>query len=781
MKKYVYLFLLSCFVLYSKAQNTDSLKQALGVAKHDTIRCEILMQLIENENDDLIWPRYNQQLQLICKTNLKRLTTKSNEYPIYTKFLASSYSNQGYLAGEIGEVDSSLKYNQLSIDVLESLLKITKSKELVKQIKIDIATSLNNIATNYTQLGDKKKTIEYIEKSLKIQEELNDKVGIARSLSNLAFIYDKQGDIPKALEYNHKSLKIKEAIGDKDGISNSFNNMGTIYVMQNEYDKALSYFQKAHKIQKEINNKNGIPQTLSNIAYIYLERGDSKLALKYYYESLELAQSINDLPGVADVLGNIGSVYYVEAKKSTYNKQADSLYDLALKNYDKALAIHTEIENKSGIATTLINISEIYYDLKNIKLAKEYGERAYKITNEIGQPYLSQEVSAVLSKVYNQTGNYKLAYEMMMLHKLMSDSINNESTKRATLQKSFQYEYDKKAAADSVRVTEERKVTAAQLKQEKTQRFALYGGLALVIAFSAFVFNRFRITQKQKAVIENQKLLVDEKNEVLNQQKHIIEEHQKEIIDSITYAKRIQDAILPPSELIKSKLPQSFVLYKPKDIVAGDFYWMEQIGDTVLIAAADCTGHGVPGAMVSVVCSNALNRAVKEFYLSETGAILDKVTDLVLETFEKSVAEVKDGMDISLLSINMVTKEIKWSGANNPLWYICSSNENKSPTELVEVTADKQPIGKSDHRKPFTTHILEFKQGITFYLFTDGYADQFGGPKGKKYKYKQFQETLMSTLDKELSEQQDTLNSSFERWKGSLEQVDDVCIIGIRL
>jgi tetratricopeptide (TPR) repeat protein len=444
MKKYIYLFLFSCLVLYSKAQNTDSLKQALRVAKHDTIKCKILMQLIENENDDLIWPKYNQQLQVICKSNLKKLTISSLEYPIYTKFLASSYSNQGYLAGEIGDVDSSLKYNQLSMDVLESLLKITKSKELIKQIKNDIATSLNNIAINYTQLGDKKKTIEYIERSLKIQEELNDKVGIARSLSNLAFIYDKQGDIPKALEYNHKSLKIKEAIGDKDGISNSFNNMGTIYVMQNEYDKALSYFQKAYKIQKEINNKNGIPQTISNIAYIHLKWGDSKLALKYYYESLELAQSINDLPGVADVLGNIGSVYYVEAKKSTYNKQADSLYDLALKNYDKALAIHTEIENKSGIATTLINISEIYYDLKNIKLAKEYGERAYKITNEIGQPYLSQEVSAVLSKVYNQTGNYKLAYEMMMLHKLMSDSINNESTKRATLQKSFQYEYDKK-------------------------------------------------------------------------------------------------------------------------------------------------------------------------------------------------------------------------------------------------------------------------------------------------------------------------------------------------
>jgi len=769
--------LLCCFVLGSKAQSMDSLKRALHVAKHDTVRCEILMQLIENENDDLVWPKYNQQLQIICKANLKKLSITSKEYPIYTKFLASTYSNQGYLAGEIGEVDSSLKYNQLSINVLAGLLKIAKSKDLIRQVKIDIATSLNNIAANYTQLGEAKKAIEYLEKGLKIQEELNDKEGIARSLSNLAFEYDKQGDIPKSLEYNHRSLKIKEAIGDKDGIANSFNNMGIIYVMQDNYDKALDYFNKAYKIQKEINNKNAIPQTVSNIGFVYLEQGKTETALKYYNESLVLAKEINAKQVVAGILGNIGGIYHILAKKADVkvnSKQSDSLYKLALSNFQDALAIQIEIESKSGIATTLINITEIYDDMGNTKLAKEHGEKAYKIANELGQPYLTKQISSALSKVYQKLGNYKLAYEMVLLHKAMADSINNENTKKASLQKSFQYEYDMKAAADSVRVAEERKVTAAQLKQEKTQRFALYGGLALVITFSIFVFNRFRLSQKQKSIIEKQKSLVDEKNLELNEQKQIIEDHQKEIIDSITYAKRIQDAILPPDDLIKSKLPQSFVLYKPKDIVAGDFYWMEQIGDTVLIAAADCTGHGVPGAMVSVVCSNALNRAVKEFHLSDTGAILDKVTDLVLETFEKSVAEVKDGMDISLLSINKVSKEIKWSGANNPLWYF-------EGVELKEITADKQPIGKSDHRKLFTTHLIEFKEGTTFYLFTDGYADQFGGPKGKKYKYKQFQETLSSSFNFEPIEQYETLNSSFENWRGELEQVDDVCVIGIKL
>lgn len=254
----------------------------------------------------------------------------------------------------------------------------------------------------------------------------------------------------------------------------------------------------------------------------------------------------------------------------------------------------------------------------------------------------------------------------------------------------------------------------------------------------------------------------------------VLKEALDEIEASVRYAQHIQEAILPPIEMIKAKLPDTFVLYKPKDVVAGDFYWLEEMGDMVLIAAADCTGHGVPGAMVSVVCSNALNRAVKEFKLSSTGAILDKVTDLVMEAFEKSIAEVKDGMDISILSINKKTKELQWSGANNPLLY--SDNG-----ELKEITADKQPIGKSDYRKPFTTHTITYKPGTLFYLFTDGYADQFGGPKGKKFLFKHFKEILSSFMDKELNTQQEILDETFRNWKGELMQVDDVCVIGIRI
>jgi serine phosphatase RsbU (regulator of sigma subunit) len=288
------------------------------------------------------------------------------------------------------------------------------------------------------------------------------------------------------------------------------------------------------------------------------------------------------------------------------------------------------------------------------------------------------------------------------------------------------------------------------------------------------------ILSEQNHLLENK---VEERTQELVLQKHIVEEKQKEIIESINYAKRLQQAILPPIELINAYLPHSFVLYQPKDIIAGDFYWMETVGDLILITAADCTGHGVPGALVSVVCSNALNRAVKEFKLVEPGKILDKTKELVLETFEKSVSEVKDGMDISLLCIDKSNKTVFWSGANNPLWYVePTTNENSDASwELIEIKADKQPIGKSDHGKTFTTHQIKYKENTSFYLFTDGYADQFGGPKGKKFKYKPMQELIISMQDQPMQSQAEIFSQAFNQWKKNLEQVDDVCLIGIKL
>jgi len=420
----------------------------------------------------------------------------------------------------------------------------------------------------------------------------------------------------------------------------------------------------------------------------------------------------------------------------------------------------------------------------NYDKAFEYAKRALALAQEMGYPDNIGGTAFLLKKIYKEKKNVAGELEMFELYILMRDSINNEKNRRSSIRSQLRYEYEKMAVADSIKVAEEKKIIEAQFKQEKTQRFALYGGLALVALFAAFMYNRFKVTQKQKNIISQQKEEVEIQRHAAEHQKELVQEKQKEIIDSITYAKRLQNAILPPQEYINRFLPDSFVFYQPKDIVAGDFYWMHVSSaegnkdEQLFIAACDSTGHGVPGAMVSIVCSNALDKAVKEFGLTDTGKILDKTRDLVLETFSKSGEEIKDGMDISLLCIDKQNRKITWSGANNQLWYI-KNDEGK--LTLLEIKGDKQPIGNSDNRQLFITHEIPFEEGILFYLMTDGYSDQFGGVKGKKFKYKQLKEILIANCKLDLMTQKQILDQQFRNWKGNLDQVDDVTIIGLKL
>jgi serine phosphatase RsbU (regulator of sigma subunit) len=311
----------------------------------------------------------------------------------------------------------------------------------------------------------------------------------------------------------------------------------------------------------------------------------------------------------------------------------------------------------------------------------------------------------------------------------------------------------------------ESKKSKMEVLHQKQQGYFLYGGLALALLFGAFIFNRFQATSKQKRVIEAQKEKVDDAFEEL-------EEKNREIMDSINYAKRIQNAILPSAKSVEDLLKESFILYKPKDIVAGDFYWVEHKDDKVLFAAADCTGHGVPGAIVSVVCNNALNRSVREHGHTVPGEILDKTREIVIQQFEKSENEVQDGMDIALCSLS--GNKLHYAGAHNPLWIIRSG-------QLIEIAPNKQPIGKFDNQRPYTTHEFEVEKGDSIYLFSDGFVDQFGGEKNKKFKPSAFRTLLLSIQGKTMQEQHLLLDAAFENWRRNADQVDDVCVIGVRI
>lgn len=324
--------------------------------------------------------------------------------------------------------------------------------------------------------------------------------------------------------------------------------------------------------------------------------------------------------------------------------------------------------------------------------------------------------------------------------------------------------------------------------------------LITCIFSAAYIYIKWKVKkiETEKKILEQK---VQDRTKEILEQKKIIEEKNKNITDSINYAKRIQDAILPPQKFVNSHLKNSFILYKPKDIVAGDFYWLAPLnppeggnntaqaggivqsqlppsegGGAVLFACCDCTGHGVPGAFVSIVGHNALNSCVKEFGLTQPAQILDKLNDLVEGTFSKAETDVKDGMDIALVKLAMQNGswKMEYSGANNSFYFIRNGI-------LKEIIADKQPIGKFIGRKPFTNHEYELQKDDSIYIFSDGYADQFGGPKGKKFKYKQIEELLVSIQHKSMDEQKQILNDTIVQWKGNLEQVDDICVIGIRV
>ena len=808
------------------AQNIDSLKLALKNAKHDTTRVKILSELTQVcETEDIL--TYNEPCLKLCEKNLQNSKLASVQKLFFKKHLADALNTVGFIYNNQSDNHKALEYYSKSLKIQEEIKnnegiatslnnigliydnqgdaqkaleyyhKSLKIQNLIND-KQGIATSLNNIGFVYYNQGDDQKALEYYHKSLKIDEELKNKQGISSTFNNIGLIYDNQGNIPKALEYHHKSLKIKEEINDKQGVANSLNNIGLIYDNQGETQKALEYYHKCLKITEETNDKQGIAISLNNIGTIYDDQGDNTKALEYHLKSLKIREEINDKRGIANSLNNIGFIYDIQGDVPK-----------ALEYYHKSLKIDEELKNKKGVVISLVNISDAMLLQGQVDVALDYAKRSITIAKELGYPEQIKQAATNLKKIYQKQNKFKEAFEMFELEILMRDSINNAETKKASIRKQFQYQYEKKAAADSVKNAEEQKVKNAQLsaqtaqiKQERIQRYALFSGLILVIAFSGFVYNRFRLSQRQKKIIELQKNEVDNAYEMLH-------EKNKEITDSITYAKRLQQAILPPTEFIKTNFPESFILYKPKDIVAGDFYWAEKIDDLFFIAAADCTGHGVPGAMVSVVCSNALNRSVNEFGLTNTGKILDKTRELVIQTFEKSNEEVKDGMDISLLCIDKRNQKVFWSGANNPLWFtqntVTSSYSNPAVTSsevekstdssldsarpdnnlasatLIEIKADKQPVGKSYELKPFTSKEIEYKSNTIFYLFTDGLADQFGGPKGKKFKYKQFEEILISIKDKTMQEQSEFINNKFEEWKGDLEQVDDVCVIGIKI
>ncbi len=329
----------------------------------------------------------------------------------------------------------------------------------------------------------------------------------------------------------------------------------------------------------------------------------------------------------------------------------------------------------------------------------------------------------------------------------------------------------------SVPIVYQNKVIGVIDSENPEKKFYPADDLKILTTIASMTATKLMQAKNDEKLIEYQNNLeftVRQKTFELNKTLNELKSQTLELTDSITYAKRIQKAILRHPATIKGILPESFFIYQPKDIIAGDFYLAEQIDNKIMLAVADCTGHGVPGAIISVVCGNALKRAVRKVGIEDAGKILSQTREFVIETFEGSDEDIKDGMDIALCIIDPKTYEVNYAGANISFHF---TKQNI----LTEIKSDKQPVGNHVIKSPFTNHTVQLQKGDRIYLFTDGMPDQFGGSKGKKYKYKQLRELIQASQELSMQEQGDTIYSSFENWKGNLMQVDDVCVVGIKL
>lgn len=657
---------------------------------------------------------------------------------------------------ELGEVAGYLRigyWDSIASDCEQFLITTTDTAYRSKYMKVQ-AQCYNNIGFISKRNGESVKALEFYLKSLALFEKLDNPRGLSTACNNLGLLYYSLGDIEKALEYYDRALKIRVETNDKHGMGNTYSNLGMLYQAQNDTVKSLEYYRLGLSVRESIRDDEGVSQSLNNIGTIFLDYGKYDSAMFYCRRSYALSKSVGDDKGTALALSNIANLTHLEGNP-----------DSALYYNMQALVIREHIKLAQGIANTACKIAELYVEFNRMDSAMKYAKWSLDIAEQLNYAEQKMNAALILSQVYEKTGDGLKALEYYRMYIENRDKINSEQTRAATAKQQVTYEYEKQKAIDDAAHLKELEVEQQRQAKQKAIIVATLGGLILVIAFLIFIVNRLRITRNQKAIIEEQKLVVENAHEQLGQKN-------KEILDSINYAKRIQNAILPSAKSISESLPHSFVLYRPKDIVAGDFYWMEFRNNTLMFAVADCTGHGVPGALVSVICNNGLDRSVREFNLTDPGKILEKTREIVIGEFEKSEDEVKDGMDISLCSLN--GKLLQWSGANNGMWIVRNS-------ELIEFSPDKQPIGKHAENKPFTTHSFELKSGDHIYLYSDGYADQFGGDKGKKFKASRLKQLVASISTLPIDQQKEKLETTFSTWQGGLEQVDDVCIWGIRV
>lgn len=602
----------------------------------------------------------------------------------------------------------------------------------------------------------------------------------------LQAILDGEALYNQLLETETSQTIIKQI---KRKLADSFNDRGLVHLRQKNYAKAEDNYFRALQILAALKDKKGIADSYNNTGKLLFTGGNIDSALVYYNKSLNLRLEIGDKKGVSGSYNNIGLCYQVlgsiHQANGQYGKSKTEIYN-ALDYFKKSLELTKEIGNKFEIAGTSINLGRFYIQFEMYDEAQIYIQEGIRYSKEIGASARLKDAYETMAFMYEDLDNPQKALEYYKLYKSASDSLTIFQKQQELEMLEAQSEFEKQSIEDRNRQNREKELLEEKNAKNQLIIWFTVGGLVVVISLSFFLFSRFRVISKQKSLIEDQNKALEGANREINKQN-------KKITDSINYAKTIQNAILQSKN--KIGLGEHFIFFKPRDVVSGDFYWSHTSpdGNKVIWTAADCTGHGVPGALMSMIGTSLLNEIVIEKGLTSADKILNELRVLLIKTFGQTQSSIsKDGMDLALCVWDKAKQELQFSGANNPLYLIRKGIADSGFTakgrvrfhenDLAEIRGDKQSISFEEGKTGiFTRNTIKLQKDDILITFSDGYPDQFGGPDQKKFTYPRFKDLLIQIQKETLGTQAQIIESTYKEWMGTEDQIDDVCVFGVKI
>ena len=662
-------------------------------------------------------------------------------------------------------------------------------------------------------------TIEYAIKALGISEKLQYTTGGAYAYKYIGMGYFQLSDYVKAIEYFQFSLDVFESIKYKKGISNMLNSLGVTYSMQKMHSKALELYLKSLRIAEEINDPLRYVTALINVGYIYSEMAIVDKAKEYYDNALIIAEEKNFMQAIGTLAVNLGDLLY---DKGSYKE--------ALNNYEKSLKVFRKT-NTGDISYSLLSIGKIYARIGEYDKAITYQEEAYKIASErhektrmaealigLANTYLKKgeirnaldyfkkaefysiEIGAIkelrdaydgMAKAYAKRTDFFNAYQYQRKESIIKDSLFTKSTISQVNQFKVQIEIDSMLKVNEIL----KKDSKLQESKNKTQILViifLITGFSLISLFTVLLIRANNNKKKTNEELNSTNEELNNTLEIINSQKKLIETAHEEITASIIYAKYIQSSVLPKPSQIEACMGEHFIFYRPKEIVSGDFYWCSSIDNLSVFAAVDCTGHGVPGAFMSMLGTALLNEIVTKEHITNPVSILHHLRTDIIESLQQQgeTGEIKDGMDLALCVIDFKAMKAQFAGANNSMYVVRKKDGNSIPDtkmvssdeySLFELKGDRMPVSIHVSMENFTLLEFDIEQDDVLYLFSDGYADQFGGPHTKKMQFKNFKKLLLKHCSESMAEQKISVEREFYKWKGDNDQLDDIVVAGIKI